>query len=86
MAFLAGPPLNWPLHEFMILVACESTLALEKESKSLLMFIGGFDPPEIMDDLSKPFSFLYMSYPASDYEDLEKRIGNIDINLAENSK
>lgn len=79
MAFLAGPPLGWPLHKFMMLITCESTPALEKESESLLMFIGGFDPPEIMDDLSKPFSFLYMSYPAPDYEALEKRIGSIDI-------
>ena len=44
------------------------------------MFIGGFDPPEVMNDLSKPFSFLYMSYPAPNYETLEKRLGSIDIN------
>jgi hypothetical protein len=80
IAFLIGAPSNYPLNDFLLSITCEGTQLLEKDSKSLLMFLGGFDPPEIMNDLSKPFSFLYMSYPALDYETLEKRIGSIDIN------
>lgn len=79
-AYLVGTPSNFPLNDFLLAITCEGTDLLEKESKSLLMFIGGFDPPEIMNDPSKSFSFLYMSYPAHEYATLEKRLGSIDIN------
>jgi hypothetical protein len=78
-AFLVGTLQDWPLDQFLLLITCEGLSILDKENKSLLMFLGGFDPPNIMNDLSKPYSFLYMSYPAPTYETLLKRLGSIDI-------
>jgi hypothetical protein len=44
----------------------------------MMLFWGGFDAHEIMDDTTKEGGFLAFLYPASDAEELKKTIGTID--------
>ncbi len=44
-----------------------------------LVFIGGFDPPEIAGDPTKPTSFLALAYPVDRYEELRTKVGTIDL-------
>jgi len=50
-----------------------------KEPGSHLTLIGGFDLPEIIFDHTKPSSFLALSYPASNYEELQATLGSMDF-------
>ncbi len=43
-----------------------------------MLFYGGFDAREIMDDATQDAGFLTFLYPASDAEELKKRLGTID--------
>jgi hypothetical protein len=43
-----------------------------------MLFYGGFDAREIMDDTTKEAGFLAFLYPASNAEDLKKTVGTID--------
>ena len=54
---------------------------IPRETKELgphLTLIGGFDPPEISFDHSKPLSFLALSYP-TDYEKFKQTLGSMDL-------
>jgi hypothetical protein len=84
LAFLVGPPRGWHWERYALVIACERTAQLDEDKEALLNFIAGFDPPTEIQDLSKPTSFLCVSYPVSSYEKLEERIGSID--LAETSE
>ena len=61
-----------------LLLTCENINRLDKQKESALVFIGGFDSPEIAKDFSKDMTFLALSYPASNYEELKRNIGSID--------
>ena len=76
--FLISSTKDTPGSNMFMKISVEEIPSLTKERDSHLMFIGGFDPLEISDDLSKPTGFLLLSYPITNYEDLQKRIGSID--------
>ena len=78
-SFLIGPPQGWFMEKFFLSVSCEEIDILDKDLDALMLFIGGFDKPSRANDLSKPSSFLCISYPVSNYEELLKRIGSIDF-------
>lgn len=77
--FLIGPPRGWPIEKYFLSVSCEEIDIVDKEHDSQMLFIGGFDQPSRMKDLRQPASFLCLSYPASNYEDLVKQIGSMDL-------
>lgn len=77
-AFLLSSPQSFSTGEFVLILTCEKIDTLDKERHSVLTFIGGLDEPNIINDLSKDTSFLALSYPASNYDDLAQRIGSID--------
>ena len=79
LAFLLSSPQSFPVREFVLILTCEKIGRLDKERQSALTFIGGFDASDIINDLSKDTSFLALSYPASNYDDLVRRIGSIDF-------
>lgn len=81
LAFLIGPPEGWPNDKHIMLINCEKIPLLDKDTEASFVFIGGFDPREIHDDISQPSSFLCVSYPISNYEDLIKQIGSIDLDI-----
>lgn len=78
-AFLLSPPQIFSTREFVLILTCEEMDRLDKGKQSSLTFIGGFDDPDVINDLSKDTSFLALSYPASNYEDMVQRIGSIDF-------
>ena len=48
-------------------------------SGEMLMFFGGFDARDVMDDTSKEAGFLAFTYPASDAAELRQRLGSVDL-------
>jgi hypothetical protein len=52
----------------------------------MLVFYGGLDPREVMDDTSRDAGFLGFLYPASDAIELKRRIGSIDFGLSVNAR
>lgn len=77
--FLIGPPQGWPMEKYFLTISCEEISKLDKNRDAILLFIGGFDKPSKINDLSQASSFLCISYPVSNYEDLMERIGSIDL-------
>jgi hypothetical protein len=62
---------------FLVLEPVDKVCAQYEE---LLLFLGGFDPPEVSHDLSKDTQALILLYPEKDCTDeLLKRVGTIDL-------
>lgn len=79
--FLIGPPESYPLKDYVLAVNCEEIPMMDKELESLMLFIGGFGKPR--DSLLyQKDSFLCALYPVTDFENIEKRIGSIDLDLS----
>ena len=66
------------MHEFALLLTCESIPKLNKTEQTCLTFIGGFDPPSVINNLEVDTNMLALSYPANNYEELKKSVGCID--------
>jgi hypothetical protein len=77
--FLLSPPKGNPMDKFALLLTCEAILKLDKVEQTCLTFIGGFDPVYIVNNLEVDTKMLALSYPASNYDELRKSIGSIDI-------
>jgi hypothetical protein len=58
-------------------ITCHAIIRLTQDPK-LVLFYGGFDAREVMDDTSREAGFLTFLYPASDAEELKKALGTID--------
>lgn len=61
-----------------MLITCESIPKLDKSKETALFFIGAFDKREITNDLSKTTTFLVLSYPTTDMDEIKRRVGSID--------
>jgi len=66
------------LNTILFLEIKESTLEHVHKGQSL-MFLGGFDPLSISLNHSVDTSFLILSYPCSNYEELRAKIGTVDL-------
>lgn len=77
--FLIGPPQGSQMARFVLMVNCEGVQLINKTEEAMLVFIAGFDSPSNTGDLSCDTSFLCASYPASNYNELAKQIGSVDI-------
>lgn len=78
VGFLLSPKMGNPVDKFALLLICEGIPKLSKTEKTCLTFIGGFDPPEIINNLEVDTTMMALSYPASNYDELRKSIGSID--------
>ncbi len=78
-AFLIGPPKGCTMERYVLLVNCEAIAQLDKDREAVLIFIGGFDTPAKINDIAQDSSFLCVTYPVSNYDELVKQIGTIDI-------
>jgi hypothetical protein len=76
-AFVCSAPLGRPGEDRIVLLSCEPIQYAGSESS--LLFLGGFDPPAIVADLSQPMGVLAFTYPANGWEDLERRLGSVDF-------
>jgi hypothetical protein len=77
--FLVDHPYGIAGQDYVLLLTCEAVPRLDKDRDSGLTFIGGFDSREITGDPTKEFTFLALSYPVSNANDLASRIGCIDL-------
>jgi hypothetical protein len=59
---VASPPVNT---EHVLLLTCEIDDCISQEPKALALY-GGFDPPAVVLDYTKPSRFLAFMYPVSD--------------------
>lgn len=76
--FLLSPKARNPMDKYTLLLTCEAIPKLDKLGQTCLTFIGGFDPPYIINNLEVDTTMLALSYPASNYEELKKSVGSID--------
>ena len=76
--FVLSSPDGTPGSDTFLLVSCEEFSGANKDRPSLL-FLGGFDKPEISSDNSQPTTLLSFSYPVEDDGQLRDRIGSIDF-------
>lgn len=77
-AFVCSPPGGYVNDDRYMLLTCEQMPRVDKEKETLLLFIGAFDKHEITNDLSKTTTFLALSYPALDVDEIKKQVGSID--------
>lgn len=78
VGFLLSPPIENPMHEFALLLTCEGVPKLSHTEQTCLTFLGGFDPPSVINNLIVDTTMLALSYPASNYDQLKESIGCID--------
>lgn len=79
IGFLITHPFKHIDQNYVLLLVCEEIPIIDKNRESALTFIGGFDHPDILNDLTKDTTFLALLYPASNYDELIKQIGSIDL-------
>jgi virulence-associated protein VapD len=76
---LLAAPIAEPGAATYLIVKAATVSNFIELGRSCLVFIGGFDPPEIARDPTKPTSMLALSYPVDKYEDLLASVGTIDL-------
>lgn len=65
--------------EFFLMLNFVPIPKFDNQRNASLNFLGGFDRPEIVDDVSKETTFLSFTYPVTDIEKLARQIGTIDF-------
>ncbi len=63
--------------EYALGLYCEKVPS--EDTKEALTFIGGFDPPEIIEAQDRDTNLLALLYPAKDVDNVAKKIGSIDF-------
>jgi hypothetical protein len=77
-SFIVGSLFGDPLHDFTLVVTCESRSLIDTDRSQLLNILGGFSSMHAKNSSSE-LSFMCALYPASDYETLVHQIGSIDL-------
>lgn len=77
--YIVGPPSGTPLESYTLFLSCERIPIINNNSDVDLTFVGGFDPPHIINNHEVDTTFLMLSYPVSSYEDMKMKIGSIDL-------
>jgi hypothetical protein len=78
-AFICSAPPGHADDERILALSCEAVPRLDKDEETALTFIGGFDRPEIVNNLTETTSFLALSYPVVNPDELITKIGSIDF-------
>jgi hypothetical protein len=78
MGFALSPTDDNLMFGHILTLTIEVIPSVDKDNGSMITFIGGFDPVELVNDLKQPSSFLALVYPAKDPETLKATIGSID--------
>jgi hypothetical protein len=76
---ICSSPVGTVNEDLTLLIMCESIPKVDKLNKAALTFIGGFDERKVTDDITKETTFLAMSYPQDNIDELAKQIGSIDF-------
>ena len=78
-AFICSSPPGHAGDERILALSCEGIPRLDKDEETALTFIGGFDRREIVNNLTATTSFLALSYPVANPDELITKIGSIDF-------
>jgi len=78
IGFALGPIPQSPLEDYTLYLSCE-VIPKFSENETELTFTGGFDSDEIVNNHAVDTSFLALSYPNSDYDNLKTKLGSIDL-------
>lgn len=70
-----------PFDNIALFLAIEENPWLSEEKGPQLLFFGGFDPPSIALNHLNDTEFLAFAYPCSEFEQLKKFIGCIDLQM-----
>ena len=71
--------LREPEDDTVLVVSVNQTGRLFTNAESGLIFMGGFDPPALVNDYSKPSSFLILRCPIEDIALATSEIGTVDL-------
>jgi len=77
--FLLAPPIGNPLQNHLLMLYFYKLPSLSKHKRPYITFIGGFGDHDIATDWSQETTFLFLSYPVSNYEELKQRLGSVDL-------
>jgi hypothetical protein len=64
--------------KYALILYGEKTLS-NNNAQDALTFMGGFDPPDIVNDLTQDTKVLFLAYPILDIDNLTKQIGTVDF-------
>lgn len=77
-AILCVGPRGYALEDYGLLLWTGLLPRQDQTRETSLLFVGGFDDIAAMNDVNRPVSFLAMSYPSQNPDDLRARLGSID--------
>lgn len=77
-ALARGPLLGTPMDDRVIVLTAELLPTFATDREDSLTFIGGFDVNEIALNHAHETGFLGMAYPCSDFDELQRAIGDMD--------
>ncbi len=66
------------LDKMILLLFCQVVPRVAKDKEAMMLFLGGFDRPEIATNANMATSYLALSYPTENIEELSRRIGSAD--------
>jgi hypothetical protein len=78
LGFLLSAPYDSPAGKLGLFLTCEEIPQFDKKHEASFIFLGGFDDPDTVNDLSKETTFLTLSSPIDDISQLKKAIGCVD--------
>ena len=76
---LLADPFPIENEEYFLMLNFEPVPKFDEHRDASLTFIGGFDHPDIVNDVSKETTFLAFTYPVTNIDELAKEIGSIDF-------
>ncbi len=77
-ALIRNPYLQSAEQHYLLLF-CEPIPLLDNREVSALIFLGGFDPPDVAFSENKDTGFLAFSYPTASYDRLIEKLGSVDF-------
>ena len=78
--FLLSSPISYKSSNLVLYLYCKEIISMG-EKEDVLTFMGGFDTPNIVNDLSHITTMLMFMYPVYNINDLQKKIGSIDLKI-----
>ena len=67
----------------LLLITCHSIPSIDPMRETVMLLVGGFDDTDHIANQSRSSSFLVMSYPADNPEELTRRLGSVDYRPVE---
>jgi len=77
-AFYLSSPIGTATDDYTLIITIAPIKPFSAKKETQLLFIGGFDSEEIINNYSIDTQMLVMSYPINNLEELKQRLGCID--------